>query len=175
MSYGLVTGVYPTDEQTCGGHYDDGATVDILLEALVPNCVSHPRPHAVMEEQLHNVEIELTSAPVMTNAATSGCTLGIDTYGVVSMKKYSFKRSKMRESYGYSWKQDVMDGEVEIIFTPAITADDAKQLVVTFAKQEVKVVLHGNILLEGSLFGPIHQNECCWVVSDGLLHVTFFF
>ena len=80
----------------------------------------------------------------------------------------------MRESYRYSWKQDVQDGEVEIIFTPAITADDAKQLVVTFAKQEVKVVLHGNILLEGSVFGPIHQNECCWVVSDGLLHVTLF-
>ena len=162
MSDGLVTGVYPTDGQTCGGYYDDyddGATVDILLEALVPNCVSHPGPLAVMEEQLHNVDIELTSAPVMTNAATSGSTLGIDTYGVVSMKKYSFKRSKMWESYGHSWKQDVKDGEVEIIFTPAITADDAKQLVVTFAKQEVKVELHGNILLEGSLFGPIHHDE----------------
>ena len=97
MPDGLVTGVYPTDGQTCGGYYDDyddGATVDILLEALVPNCVSHPRPHAVMEEQLHNVEIELTSAPVMTNAATSESTLGIGTYGVASMKKYSFKRSK---------------------------------------------------------------------------------
>lgn len=75
------------------------------------------------------------------------------------------------ETEQYRWKQ--AEDEVEVTFKKeGITKADKGAVKVVFARQKLKVELKGEVLLDGTLYGTTHPDECTWTLSDGVLQVT---
>jgi len=75
------------------------------------------------------------------------------------------------ETNQYTWRQQ--GDEVEVTFKKEGLKKGDKHLVkAIFTRTKVKVVVGGEVLLAGEMFGTMDADACVWTLSDGVLQVT---
>lgn len=75
------------------------------------------------------------------------------------------------ETDQYIWRQ--CGDEVEITFKKeGLVKGDKQQVKVTFSRQNLKVVVKGDVVFDAKLCEPTQPDESTWTLSDGVLQVT---
>ena len=59
-----------------------------------------------------------------------------------------------------------------LIYIDLPAGTKGKQIKVTFTTKRIKVVVLGNEVLDGELFGAVTADECTWEISDGKALIT---
>merc|ERR1719498_1516840 len=71
----------------------------------------------------------------------------------------------------YAWKQVGDDIEITFKRTDLSKADKAS-VKVNFARQHLKAVVKGDVLIDAELAGQIVPDDSTWTLSDGVLQLT---
>lgn len=75
------------------------------------------------------------------------------------------------ETEQYKWRQDAE--EIEVTFKKdGLQKGDKKAVKVSFARQQLKVEVKGEVLIDATLHGKHVPDEATWTLSDGVLQVT---
>lgn len=74
------------------------------------------------------------------------------------------------ETEAYKWRQT--SDEVEVTFKCELQKSEKKLVKVTFKRQQLKVEVKGEVVIDAQLFMPCTVDECTWTLSDGVLQVN---